>query len=332
VAASGDPEETIGGGASVASTVRHKKGAGPANQLPPEEEDRPRVPAGKRRAKAAAAKDNRLWIALTIGGGVMAVIAVVLVVIVMMRGTTSTAPAPAAMKSAPRPVKQPPKEQEVEQAPQAVQVEQPRSQVRTIVVDPVWRTQSANKLGQIAKAMHLFHDDFKAFPYAKNGGPGKKGALSWRVAILPYVEQQNLYKRFKLDEPWDSSHNKRILDEEAMPSVFASPAGNPGEENKTYYQIITGPNTAWPDDNARPRLPGSFPNGTSTTYLIVEAKTPVYWTQPEDVVFDGSTVPPLGGIFNGDFHAAMADGSVQYVIRGDVNDEQIRRAISASGN
>ena len=68
-------------------------------------------------------------------------------------------------------------------------------------------------------------------------GPNGKPGLSWRVHILPYIEQDALYKQFKLDEPWDSEHNKKLI--EKMPKVYVSPlaVAPPGE---TYYQVFTG--------------------------------------------------------------------------------------------
>src|SRR5438132_8532158 len=69
------------------------------------------------------------------------------------------------------------------------------------------RAQSQNNLKQIALAVHNYHDVYGHFPQDitdKNGKP----ILSWRVAILPFIEQDNVYKMFKLDEPWDSENNK----------------------------------------------------------------------------------------------------------------------------
>ena len=77
---------------------------------------------------------------------------------------------------------------------------------------------STNNLKQIALAFHSYHD-------ATNGLPGNitdkdgKPLLSWRVAILPYVEESELYRQFKLEEPWDSANNKKLI--EKMPGLYA---------------------------------------------------------------------------------------------------------------
>ena len=84
--------------------------------------------------------------------------------------------------------------------------------------------------------MHSYHDTYKRLPpaavYDKNGKP----LLSWRVLLLPYLEQKNLYMQFKLDEPWDSPHNARLA--KTLVKVFA-----PLEDGKTHYRVFTGPGT-----------------------------------------------------------------------------------------
>jgi hypothetical protein len=199
-----------------------------------------------------------------------------------------------------------------------------------------WRKQSHNNLKQLALAMQVYHDKYKSFPAQKGTappligkGPPKTNNMSWRVAILPFIEQHELYNKFKHNEAWDSPHNKKVLDENPMPAVFASPLAEDGTK-LTYYQIIVGEKTPWPNDTARPRIPGSFTDGTSNTFLIVEGKTAVYWTKPEDITFDGKDVPPLGGIFAGEFNAAAVDGSVGWYSN-KFRPDQIIARITATG-
>jgi Protein of unknown function (DUF1559) len=306
------------------STVRTRQTQGvEAPPAPTNDEDRPRA---RKRRQRAAASNNKLWLWLTLGGVAFGGIALVVVVILVFSGPTKVA-LDGDKKPPQLPV--PHKPELLEEADPPEPQKKSNEVQQGNIQFPIWRTQSEQKLSQLAKAMHIFHSDHQWFPYAKSGAGRGKGQLSWRVAILPALGQLGFYNRFKLDEPWDSPHNKRILDDEGMPDVFAAPNYNPGEEKKTYYQIITGPKTLWPNDNARPRLP--LPNGTSTTILIVEAKTPVYWTQPEDVVFDGNNIPPLGGVFAGNFHAAMGDASVRFVQRGEVSNDAILAMIAGGG-
>src|SRR5262245_56693586 len=96
----------------------------------------------------------------------------------------------------------------------------PNTPVRATAVVPAspQRAGVANNLKQIGVAMHTYHDKHRSFPAAAIYGKDGKALLSWRVALLPYLGLEALYKEFKLDEPWDSAHNKRLL--EKMPAVY----------------------------------------------------------------------------------------------------------------
>jgi prepilin-type processing-associated H-X9-DG protein len=163
---------------------------------------------------------------------------------------------------------------------------------------------SANHLKQIALAFHNYETTYGRMPTNQLTKDGKPG-LSWRVQVLPYVEQDDLCKQFKLDEPWDSEHNKKLI--ERIPPLFAPVRGR-ADKGYTFYQTFTGKH-GWMNPGAT--LPGSFPDGTSNTFLVAEAAKPVIWTKPDDLEFDGTTVPALGGMFDGRFTVAFADGHVQ---------------------
>jgi uncharacterized protein (TIGR03067 family) len=184
------------------------------------------------------------------------------------------------------------------------------------------RRASANNLKQIALAMHNYHDTYKRLPanaiYSKDG----KALLSWRVAILPFIEENALYQEFKLDEPWDSEHNKKLLAK--MPKIYAPVAGN-APADSTFYQVFTGPDTIFAG------MKGSsfarITDGASNTILAAEAGTAVPWTKPDDMPFDAKKdLPKLGGLFRAGFHVAMADGSVRF-IRRDFDPQTLRLAI-----
>jgi hypothetical protein len=168
------------------------------------------------------------------------------------------------------------------------------------------RLQSSNHLKQIGLAAFNYHDAYGRLPtnIEKDGKP----LLSWRVQILPYIEQQQLYEQFKLDEPWDSPHNIALLDK--MPEVYQNP--NLPRSTKTNYLGIVYPNSLL--ENAKPKSFASVKDGMSNTILVVEAAgdKAVPWTKPQDLVIDKTN--PLDGLRGtrpGIFLALLADGSVQ---------------------
>ncbi len=189
------------------------------------------------------------------------------------------------------------------------------------------RAESQNNLRQLALGLVNYADEnhLQMPPAVFRGG------LSWRVAILPYIEQKALYDQFKLDEPWDSPHNIKLLTK--MPKVFAHPRAPKGTDaNSTYYQVFTGPAAPF-NGNKTIKYPAGFQDGTSQTLLVVEAGTAVPWTKPADIPYDAKgPVPKLGGLFPGTFLGAMADGSVSWFDLSKLTEKTLRAAITPAGN
>lgn len=186
---------------------------------------------------------------------------------------------------------------------------------------PAQFQKSTNNLKMIGIAFHSFHDSNNKFPayfLTKDGKPG----LSWRVAILPYLEEDALYKQFKLDEPWDSENNMKLI--EKMPKQYAPVRGN-AEANKTFYQSFVGKTTMMLPDGGLRRF-AHVTDGLSNTFMVVEGEKPVVWTMPDDLPFDGKTVPKLGGMFDGQFNALFGDGSVRRLPKG-LDDEVLKLLI-----
>jgi RNA polymerase sigma factor (sigma-70 family) len=182
------------------------------------------------------------------------------------------------------------------------------------------RMQSLKNLKSIGIAMHDYHSVLGTLPPSAILDKNKKPLLSWRVLLLPYLEEQDLFKQFKLDEPWDSPHNKKLL--AAMPKIYAPVGDKAKEPGLTYYQVFTGAGTAF--EGERGLRVTDFLDGTSNTLLIIEAGEPVPWTKPADLVYDAKKpLPSLGGLFKDRIHCVLADGS-PHTLKRDFK-EQIMR-------
>jgi hypothetical protein len=192
------------------------------------------------------------------------------------------------------------------------------------------RAQAQNNLKQIALAMHNYADTMRGQlpPHASYSKEGKP-LLSWRVMILPYIEQDALYKQFHLNEPWDSEHNKKLLAQ--MPLTYASPHDEKTrKEHTTYFQGFYG-KSAFFEGKQGLRFPAAFTDGTSNTIMIAEASKAVPWTKPEDISFDpNQPLPKLGLPGFSYFLAAMCDGSVR-TISHSITKETLRNAITRDG-
>lgn len=163
------------------------------------------------------------------------------------------------------------------------------------------QARSSNNLKQIMLAFHNYHETHGHFPPAVVYGPDGKPWHSWRVLILPFLEQAALYNAYDFTQPWDSPKNRQVL--EQMPDVYRDPLQGPAPDgtHTTDYALVVGDRTAFPtaglklaNPQASPndRGPGtpalaSFRDGTSNTVLLgpVARDRKIPWTKPEDVPF-----------------------------------------------
>ncbi len=188
------------------------------------------------------------------------------------------------------------------------------------------RAEANRNLRMIALAMHTYHSTNDHFPPAATHSADGKPLLSWRVAILPYIAEQELYDQFRQDEPWDSPHNKALLAK--MPPVFAQ-RGKPKDATSTIYQAITGAGTMFdgPDGTAIEKIT----DGTTNTIMVVQGGTPVPWTKPEDIEYlPGKPLPKIAGPLPGGFLAVMGSGQVQFVSK-KAKEALIRAAFTRNG-
>jgi hypothetical protein len=191
------------------------------------------------------------------------------------------------------------------------------------------RIQSENNLKQISLALINYSDtNGGCLPPAAVYSQAGKPLLSWRVAILPFIEQVELSQRFRLDEPWDSPNNKPLL--ALMPKTYQFPKDIDLPSDHTVYRVFEGPGAAF-EGRQGLRYPGAFLDGTSKTILVVEADRGVPWTKPDELAFDpNQPVTPVRGHFLSGFKVALADGSVRLIDQ-KVNERTLRAAITRNG-
>jgi prepilin-type processing-associated H-X9-DG protein len=190
------------------------------------------------------------------------------------------------------------------------------------------RATSQNNLKQIGLAMHNYHDTYGAFPPAAIVDKDGKPLLSWRVAILPYLEYDALYKEFKLDEPWDSDNNKKLLPK--IPKIYLVPDVNKDGDTNTHYQVFVGGGAVF--DPIQGTKLQAITDGSSNTLLCAEAETAVPWSKPDDLAFDPVMgVPKLGFLHMGVSNAAFCDGSVRAIKKGAITDDMLKALITRAG-
>jgi prepilin-type processing-associated H-X9-DG protein len=179
------------------------------------------------------------------------------------------------------------------------------------------RMQCVNNLKQIGVAMHNYHDVYRCFPPAYVPDADGKPMHSWRVLILPFLEQQSLYDQYDFNEPWDGPNNIRLAD--SIPAVYACPDSVFSNSN-TCYAMIVGPDTI-SDGPSAARL-ADIKDGTANTLMVVEAAgNGINWMEPRDLdaqklSFVINDRPTPGGIKSdhpGGANVVFCDGAVRFL-------------------
>ena len=198
--------------------------------------------------------------------------------------------------------------------------------------------------------MRLYHEAYGSFPPPYTVDQDGKRLHSWRVLILPYLDEKALYGKIRLDEPWDSPHNRRFA--ARMPPVYrCGPEPDRTQSNTPSYLMITGPGTV--GDGPEGTALHDIPDGPAKTLLVAETDraaingaeinwAAINWMQPVD--FDIETMAheinpshpsPLGPSIktynhNGDANGLFCDGSVR-TLYGDMDTEAVEAMLTKDG-
>jgi hypothetical protein len=200
------------------------------------------------------------------------------------------------------------------------------------------QAECSNNEKQIALAIFNYIGSHKdVFPPAYTTSKDGKPLLSWRVLILPYLDQEPLYKEFHLDEPWDGPHNRTLIAK--MPQVYRCPLASQDaiRDGKTRYLAPRGENTVL--RGAEPVAVKDITDGPSNTIMLVDAgdERAVPWTKPDD----GDVAPENEAAFKAIFSAhrrrrgagtitGFADGSVRF-LKEDIKPATVRALMTRNG-
>jgi len=177
-----------------------------------------------------------------------------------------------------------------------------------------------NNLKMVLLAMHNHHDVHRTFPARDEGN------LSWRVRILPFLEHGALYEQFKLDEPWDSEHNKKLISQ--MPDVYKTTSA----DDVTSLMVFFGNGALY--DGTKPPTFRAITDGSSNTIAVIIAggDKAVPWTKPDDLPFNPADPYSELGEIGDTLMYATADGAAFRRPKGSVPAETLKALITKSGN
>jgi hypothetical protein len=202
------------------------------------------------------------------------------------------------------------------------------------------RAKSQNNLKQLGLAMVNYEGSWDHLPganapFSNNPGQQKEYPVSWRVLLLPFIEELHLYRQYRFDEPWDEPNNVKFLKQ--MPKVYRHPEADTRKvpEGYTHYRVFasrpgTQPSALFLDGLFTPKML-EIPDGRPNTILITEAEEAVPWTMPEALHFDPSQpLPKLGGQFKRGYNVLMADGKTRFVLN-NLPEDKLRAWITRDG-
>jgi hypothetical protein len=184
------------------------------------------------------------------------------------------------------------------------------------------RYQCKHNLKMIGLALHNYHDRYGCFPPVcirdKTGRP----LHSWRVLLLPFLDQQTLYNEYRFDEPWDGPHNTRLASR--VGAIFNCATENRRHNRKqtpmTSYVAVVGPGTMWPAD--RPVSLEDVTDDLSSTLMVVEiANSTISWMEPRDLPLsqlapriNGQPGPAISSVHRKCVQCLFADGSTRLLL------------------
>jgi hypothetical protein len=197
------------------------------------------------------------------------------------------------------------------------------------VRDAANRTAAMNNFKQLAVGLRKYETQTRVGfpPPAMPDKDGKPLRMSWRVALLPFVGERELFVKFRFNEPWDSEYNKKLV--ATTPKIYELP-GVQAPPGMTYVQVFTGPSTLF-DQNVQLGFSG-VKDGPSSTLMLVEGAKPVHWAAPDDLPYSPQKSPleQVGSHYQGGTIAAFADGAVRLLSK-SITEATLRAFITPNG-
>lgn len=185
--------------------------------------------------------------------------------------------------------------------------------------EPTRRATCANHIFQIGKALLNYESVHRRFPPAYSTDKDGRPLHSWRVLLLPFLEQDELYRQIRLDEPWDSPHNRAVFDANPMPYAFGCPTDREAGKKETNYVMIVGPGT-FSDGPNSVRFKQITDRADNTIAVVEIADSGIHWAEPRDLKADEMSYrindpdqPSISSHHHGGAHAVFVDGSYQFL-------------------
>ena len=201
---------------------------------------------------------------------------------------------------------------------------------------PARKASCSNNLHNIVLALQQYHTDHGSYPPPFIADASGKPLHSWRVLLLPYLEQKAIHRQYRFDEPWDGPNNRKLHNN--VLKCFCCPADENAYRNaETSYVVVTGPKTPWRGANSFFR-DADILDGLSNTILLVEiANSGIHWMEPRDLhinqmpmTINAARVQGISSHHPGGALAADAAGGIRFLTN-DTSPQTLRALLTAVG-
>ncbi len=182
-------------------------------------------------------------------------------------------------------------------------------------------------------AVANYHDTYGCFPPAYVADRDGKPMHSWRVLILPFLEQQELYRAYNFNEPWNGPNNRKLASR--VGNIYLRSGLESNQIQTTSFVAVVGPQTMWPGSKARSRQ--DLGDGTHETLMVVEVPDGQFlWMEPRDLEFDSMSFRINDGSGHGlgsrlgGARVVSADTTVR-TLPDDYDGNKLRAMLTANG-
>lgn len=182
--------------------------------------------------------------------------------------------------------------------------------------DRIHKAACETHLRSIATALDMYHQDYGSFPPAWVADAQGRPMHSWRVLILPALGEDDLYKEYKLDEPWDGPNNRQLA--HRIPEVYCCPSDPSGYEGQTSYVALVGPQACWL--GTKPVKLSQLAQPGQAIQVIEAYETGINWLEPRDfsapavaATINSSAGQGIRSLHPGGAHVLFADGQVEFL-------------------
>ncbi|MFN0054657.1 MAG: DUF1559 domain-containing protein [Planctomycetales bacterium] len=197
------------------------------------------------------------------------------------------------------------------------------------------RTQCRGHFYGISMALSNYHDAYGSYPPAFIADEQGRPMHSWRVLILPFIDETELYRKYRFDEAWDGPHNRQLHD--SIVRLYNCSSEQPKEASPyTSYVAVIGPETFWRKENLT--RDSDITDPRNSTLVVVEiAHSFIHWMEPRDLEMSHMSFPVnpttgkgISSSHKGGAHVLFADGEAR-LLPDTLSADAVRSLLTISG-